>query len=142
MQKSLDLPEREETFVSGYVRRGNSFPVCPQRAEHCLRKLQRWVRAVAISLDARDRHEPLKLWTLPQRSLCESTGHSPHSLREPVQPTTAGSCDLGTTSLGEHMARFRLLQRQASLCHLRLTPHSNYDYRTAPPPRPELARES
>ena len=49
--KSLDLQERQETFVSGCVSRGDSFPVCPQKAEHCLNKLQRWAQDVAISSD-------------------------------------------------------------------------------------------
>ena len=39
--KSLDLPERHETFVSGCRRRGDSFPLCPQEAEKCLSNHQR-----------------------------------------------------------------------------------------------------
>ena len=34
--------------------RGDSFPVCPQKAEHGLNELQRRVRATAISTDTRD----------------------------------------------------------------------------------------
>ena len=41
--KSLDLPKRQETIVSGCARREDS--------EHRLNKLQRRVRAAAISVD-------------------------------------------------------------------------------------------
>ena len=40
--KNLDLPKRQETIVLGCVRRGNSYSVQPQKAEHCLSELQRW----------------------------------------------------------------------------------------------------
>ena len=47
-------------------------------------------RAAAISADPRDGHETLRLLLPPPRSLCVSTGHSPHRpSREPVQPATA-----------------------------------------------------
>ena len=64
------------------MRRGDS--------EHCLNELQRQVRATAISTDTRDRREMLRLLLQLPRSLCASTGHSPHlPSREPVQPATA-----------------------------------------------------
>ena len=47
-------------------------------------------------------------------------------------PPLPGSRDPETTSLGEHMARLRLLQRHSRLCHHRLAPHSNYNYHTHP----------
>ena len=51
---------------------------------------QRRARAAAISADPRDGQETLRLLLPPPRSLCASTGHSPHCpSREPVQPTTA-----------------------------------------------------
>ena len=47
-------------------------------------------RAMAIRADTRDRHEMLRLLLQPPRSLCASTGHSPHRpSQEPVQPATA-----------------------------------------------------
>ena len=84
--KGLQLPKRQETFsclfVSRCARRGDS--------ERCLNELQRRARAAAISADPRDGHETLRLWLPPPRSLCTSTGHSPHlPSREPAQPTTA-----------------------------------------------------
>ena len=72
--KSLELPTRQETIVSGAggggARRGDS--------EHHLNQLQRWARAAAISADPSDGHETLSLLLLPPKSLCASTGHSPH----------------------------------------------------------------
>ena len=54
-----------------------------------LNELQRWAGAVAISVDPRDGHETLRLLP-PPRSLCASTGHSPHLPSwEPGQPATA-----------------------------------------------------
>ena len=84
--KSLQLPNRQDTFSSLFVswcaRRGDS--------ERRLNQLQRWARAAAISADTRGVHETLRLLLLPPRSLCVSTGHSPHRpSREPVQPATA-----------------------------------------------------
>ena len=84
--KSLQLPKRRETFsclfVSWCVRRGDS--------ERRLNELQRRARALAISADPRDGHGTLRLLLPPPKSLCMSTGHSPHRpSREPVQPTTA-----------------------------------------------------
>ena len=80
--KSLELPKRQETIVSGCARRGDS--------EHLLNELQRRARAAAISADPRDGHETLRLLLPPPRSLCASTGHSPHRPSwEPVQPATA-----------------------------------------------------
>ena len=76
--KTLDLPKRQETIVLGCERRGYSFPVCPQKAEHCLNELQRWARATAISSDTRHRRGTLTLLLQPPRILCASTGHYPH----------------------------------------------------------------
>ena len=108
-QKTLDFPK-------GCARRGNS--------EHCLNELQRWARAAVISADPRDGREMLRLLLQPPRSLCASTGHfhtsPPGSLCSSPLP---GSRDPGTTSLGEHKVRLRLVQRHAGLCHRRLTPH-------------------
>ena len=80
--KRLELPNRQETTVSWCTRRGDS--------ERHLKELQRWARAAAISADPRDGHEALRLLLPPPRSLCASTGHSPHlPYQEPVQPATA-----------------------------------------------------
>ena len=83
--KSLQLPKRQETFsclfVSRCARIGDS--------ERRLNELQRQKRAAAISADPRDGHETLRQLLPPPRSLCASTGHSPHHpSREPVQPAT------------------------------------------------------
>ena len=40
-RKKCGPAERQETFVLGCARRGDSFPVCAQKAEHRLSKLQR-----------------------------------------------------------------------------------------------------
>ena len=48
--KSLELPKKQETLVSGCARRGDS--------EHRLNELQRRARAMAISADPRGGHEP------------------------------------------------------------------------------------
>ena len=59
-------------------------------SEHRLNELQRQTRAVAARADPRDGYEMLRLLLPPPRSLCASTGHSPHHpSREPVQPATA-----------------------------------------------------
>ena len=80
--KSLDLPKRQETIVSGCTRREDS--------EHHLNELQRWARATAISADTRDGHEMLRLLLQPPRSRYANTGHYPHLPSwEPVQPATA-----------------------------------------------------
>ena len=74
----MDLPKRQETIVLGCTRRGVSFSVCPQKAEHRINELQRRVRAVAISSDTRDGHETLTLLLQPPRIPWASTGHYPH----------------------------------------------------------------
>ena len=51
--KSLDLPKRQETIVSGCMRREDS--------EHRLNELQRRAQAAAIGGDTRDGHETLRL---------------------------------------------------------------------------------
>ena len=64
--KSLDLPKRQETIVSGA--RGEGIQSTTQ-------------------MSSRDGHETLRLLLQPPRSLCASTGHYPHlPSREPVQP--------------------------------------------------------
>ena len=116
-RKSLELPKRQETIVSGCVRRGDS--------EHCLNELQRWVQATAINADTRDGHEMLRLLLQPPRRLCASTGHYPHfPPRSLCSPPLPESCNQGTTSLGEHTVHLRLLQHHAGLCCLRLVLHS------------------
>ena len=60
------------------------------------------------------------------------TIHTSPPPREPVQPPLPGSHDPGTTSLGEHTARLRLVQHHAGLCRRRLTPHL---YPSLPPAR-------
>ena len=132
--KSLTLPKRQETIVSGCARIGDSFTVCPQKAEHRLSELQRWARAAANSSDPRDGHEMLTLWPLPSRILCASAGHYPHPLGSLCILPLPGSHDPGTTSPGECTARLRLLERHAGFCHHRLAPLSNYDYCTPPSP--------
>ena len=63
------------------ARRGDS--------ERRLNELQRLARAAAIRADPRDGREMLRLLLPPPRSLCVSTGHSPHHpSQEPVQPAT------------------------------------------------------
>ena len=115
--ESLDLPKRQEAIVSGCARRGDS--------EHRLNELQRWVRAVVISAGMRDGHETLRLLLQPPRSLCASTGYYPHLPSwDPCSPPLPGYRDPGTTSLGEHTARLRLLQCHASCCRRKLAPHS------------------
>ena len=115
--KSLELPKRQETIVSGCARRGDS--------EHCLNELQRWARAAAISVDPRDGHETLRLLLQPPRSLCASTGHYSHlPSREPVQPATARVLWSRNNFPGRTHVVPRLLQHYAGLCHPRLAPHS------------------
>ena len=118
--KSLQLPKRQETFsclfVSWSARRGDS--------ERRLNEPQRRARAAAISTDPRDGHETLKLLPPPPKSLCASTGHSPHRPSGSwCSPPLPGSCDPGTTSPGERTARLWQLQRHAGLCRCRLAPH-------------------
>ena len=69
-------------MVLGCARTGDS--------EHCLNELQRWVQAAASSADKRGGREMLRVMLQPPKTLCASTGHSPHvPSRESVQPTTA-----------------------------------------------------
>ena len=136
-RKSLKLPERKETIVSGCTRRRHSCSMCPQKAEHRLSELQRQVRATAISSDPRDGHEPLTLLSLPPRILCASADHYPQPPRETCRTSLPRSHVPGATSSGEHMACLRLLQCHAGLCCHRLTPNSNYDYCTPPSAWPE-----
>ena len=72
--KTLDLPKRQDTIVSGCSRRGSS--------EHSLNELQRQARVSAISVDTRDGHEMLRLLLPPPRSLCASRGHYRGSFQE------------------------------------------------------------
>ena len=132
--KSLDLPKRQETIVLGCVRRGDSFPVCPQRAEHHLNEFQRRAQAVGISLGPRDGQETLMLLLQPPRILCRSTGHYPQCPASLCSLPLPGSSDPRRTSLGEHTVCLKLLQCHASLSRHRLAPHSNYNYRTPPSP--------
>ena len=78
----MDMPKRQETIVSGCTRRGDT--------ERRLNELQRRAQAAAIGTDPRDGHGILRLLLPPPRSLCASTGHSPHCpSRELVQLATA-----------------------------------------------------
>ena len=91
---TLHLPKRQETIVLGCARRGDSFSVCPQKAEHHRNELQRQEQAVDISLDTRDGLEMLTLLLKPPKILCASTGHyhmhpPPTSPQKPVQSDTA-----------------------------------------------------
>ena len=70
--------KRKETIALGCTRRGDSFHVCPWKAEHHLSKLHRRAQAAAISSDPRHRHEMLMLLLQPPGILCASTGHYPH----------------------------------------------------------------
>ena len=124
--KSLDLPQRQETIVSGCVRRGDS--------GNRLNELQRRARATAISSDPRDGHEPLTLLLLPQKILCASAGDYPHPARSLCSMPLPGSHNPGTSSPGEHTVRLRLLQRHVSLYRRSLVPCSNYNYYTPPFP--------
>ena len=82
MGKSLELPKRQETIVSGCSRRWDS--------EHRPNEQQRQAPAAAIITDPRDRHETVRLLLQPPRSLYASTGHYPHlPSQEPVQQATA-----------------------------------------------------
>ena len=92
--------------------------------------------SVAISADTRNGHEMLRLQLQPPRSLCASTDHYPHTPRSLCSPPLLQSRDPVTTSLGEHTACLRLLQRHAGLCHRRLAPA----FCTPPSPQPEKAR--
>ena len=103
--KGLELPKRQESIVSGCTRRGDSFPICPQEAEHCLNELQRWAQAAAISWDHRDEYEMLMLLLQPPRTLCASTGHYPHTPRNQCSTPLPGSRDAGTSSPREHTVR-------------------------------------
>ena len=135
--KSVDLPKRQETIVSGCVMRGDSCSKCPQKAEHRLSKLQRRAQSAAVSSDPRDGHEILTLPTLPPRILCASAGHYPYPPGNLCSTPLPGPRDPGTTSPEEHTACLRLLQCHAGLCRRRLGPHSNYDYCTPRSPQPE-----
>ena len=98
--KGASVPQlagRESGKRSGAAEEARDFflPLCfLVREERGLRtrlkELQRWVPAAAISTDPRDGHEMLRLLLQPPRSLCASTGHSPHIPSwELVQPATA-----------------------------------------------------
>ena len=52
-------------------------PNVTQKAEHCLRELQRRAQAVAISSEPRDGREKLRLLSLSPRILCASAGSTP-----------------------------------------------------------------
>ena len=103
-------------MILGCARRGDSFSVNPQKAEHRLNELQRWEQTVAISSVSRDGREMLMLLLQPPRILCASTGHYPQPCPESLcSPPLPGSCNPGTTSLGEHTVHLRLLQLHMGL---------------------------
>ena len=138
--KCLELPERQETIVSGCVRRGASWSMCPQTAEHHLSKLQRWAWATAIISYPRGKHGLLPLPPLLPRVLCTNAGHYPHPPGSLCSMPLPGARDPRPNSLGEHMTCLRLLQPHAGLCHRRHSPQTNYDYCTPPYPWPEWTR--
>ena len=97
-KKSAAAEEARDFFLPlcFVARKERGFRVPPKRAPETgasrgyQRGPQRRARAAAISADPRDGQETLRLLLPPPRSLCASTGHSPHCpSREPVQPTTA-----------------------------------------------------
>ena len=97
-KKSAAAKEGRDFFLPlcFLVREERGFRAPPKRAPETgasrghQRGPQRWAQAAVISVDPRDGHETLRLLLPPPRSLCVSTGHSPHlPSREPVQPATA-----------------------------------------------------
>ena len=126
--KSLELPKRQEIIVSGCARRGDS--------EHPLNELQRQAQAMAISADPRDGQETLRLLPLPPRSLCASTGHSPHHPSwEPVQPTTARV----PWSRDNFLGRTHGAPQAAATSRQPLPPQARPALRTPPSPGPGWA---
>ena len=132
----------------GCTRRGDSFPVCTQKAEHHLSELQRPAWAAAISSDTRDGYEMLTLLLQPPRILCASTGQYTHThththtythIRSLCSPPLPECHDPGTTSPGEHMVCPRLLQHHDGLCHRRL-PHIPI-ITTVPLPPPGMSEQ-
>ena len=98
--KGASVPQlagRESGKRSGAAEeaRGFFFPLCflvrEERGFRApLKGAPESAQAAAISTDPRDGRETLGLLLPPPRSLCASTGHSPHRpSREPVQPATA-----------------------------------------------------
>ena len=101
------------------------------------KRAQRWARAAANSLDPRDRHETLRLPLLPPRILCASTGHT----HNPHNPSTLGACAARHCQGPKMQGQLPRKNTQCasgcchvSLCHHRLTLHSNHDYCTLPLP--------
>ena len=97
-KKSAAAEEARDFFLPlcFTARKERGFRVLPKRTPETgvshgyQRGPQRRARATVISADPRDGHETLRLLLTPPRSLCASTGHSPHrTSREPVQPATA-----------------------------------------------------
>ena len=87
-------------------------------------------RAAAISADPRDGHETLRLLLPPPRSLCASTGHSPHRpSQEPVQLATARVPWSGDNFPGRTHCAPRAGATSRRLWRRRLAP---------PPPYPSL----
>ena len=91
------LAERESGKTSGAAEEARRFflPLCflvreERRLTALLKGAPETARVATISADPRDGHAMLRLLLPPPRSLCASTGHSPHRpSREPVQPATA-----------------------------------------------------
>ena len=98
---------------------------------------QRRVRAAVISVDHRDGQETLRLLLPPPRSLCASTGHSPHHpSREPVQPATARLLWSRDKSPG----RMHGTPQAAATSRRPLPPQALLAFRTPLSHRPEWAR--
>ena len=115
----------------GCARRGDSFPVCPQKAENHLNELQRWTRAAAISVYPRDGHETLRLLLQPPKSLGASTDHYPHlPSRESVQPAT----DRVPGSRDSFLGRTHSVPQAGATSRQPLPPQAHPTFRTPPSP--------
>ena len=106
--KSLELPESQKTIFLGVGE------------ENVFRAQLKQASKMAMSHGYQSRHQR-RTWNsntaAAPRTLCASTDHYLHvPPRRLYNRPLPGSCDTGTTSLGRHMARLRLLQCHAGLC--------------------------
>ena len=125
-RKKTGPAEEARDHCLGCTRRGGS--------EHRLNELQRRARAAVISADTRDGHETLRLLLLPPRSLCASTGHSPHLPSwEPVQPATARVPGSGDNIPG----RTHGTPQAGATSRWPLPPQARPAFSTPPSPQPE-----
>ena len=87
---------------------------------------------MAISTDTRDERETLRLLLPPPRSLCASTGHSPHRPSgEPVQPATARV----PWSRDNFPGRTHGAPQAGAMSYWPLPPQARPAFRTPPRPR-------